>query len=150
MSNNTLAPNGGRQAAPTGGSVGALAAPAGAGAAGAANISMARMIVLLEQARKALLILQDVGADLMREASVTGEMADALTASFGERTSLEEMRVIAGMLLQIAEGSLSLVARGGDAARTALMANFQVLVAQEQLHALGADGAYVDSRRRAG
>jgi hypothetical protein len=111
---------------------------------------MTRMTVLLEQAHKALLILQDVGRDLLLQANVTGDMADHLTASLGERTSLEELRVIAAMLTRIADGSLQVVLSGHDSVRVALMANLQVLVAQETLHALGADGAYVDSRRRAG
>ncbi len=128
----------------------ALAAPGGSGAVGTANMSMVRMTALLDQAQKALLILQDVGIDLLREASVTEEMANYLTASFGERISLEQIRVIAQMLTQIAEGSLTLIANGHDAVRSALISNFQVLVAQESLHALGADGAYVDSQRRAG
>lgn len=128
----------------------AVATPAGTGAVGSANLSMVRMTALLDQAYKSLLILQDVGIDLLREASVTEEMAHHLTASFGERISLEQIRVIATLLTQIAEGSLTLVAQGHDAVRAALLANFQVLVAQEGLHALGADGAYVDSRRRAG
>jgi len=128
----------------------ALVAPGGTGAAGAANMSMVRMTALLEQAHKAILILLDVGHDLRGEAEQTGDMAEYLTASFGERTSLEQLRMIANMLIQIADGSLNVVAVGHDAVRSALVANFQVLVAQEQLHATGADGAYVDSQRRAG
>lgn len=144
------AARGGNTLAPTAGSGGTLVAPGGTGAAGAANLSMVRMTALLDQAQKALLILQDVGIDLLREASVTEEMANYLTASFGERISLEQLRVIAGLLTQIAEGSLTLVAQGHDAVRAALLANFRVLVAQEALHSTGADGAYVDSQRRAG
>lgn len=128
----------------------ALAAPAGTGAAGVANLSMVRMTALLDQAQKALLILQDVGTDLLREANATGDLAEFLTASFGERVSLEQLRVIANMLIQIAEGSLHVVAQGHEAVRAAIVANFQVLVAQEALHSTGADGAYVDSQRRAG
>lgn len=128
----------------------ALAAPSGSGAVGTANVSMVRMTALLNQAHKAILILQDVGIDLLREASVTEEMANHLTASFGERISLEQIRVIAQLLTQIAEGSLTLVANGHDAVRAALVSNFQVQIAQEQLHSLGADGAYIDSQRRAG
>ncbi len=129
---------------------GALAAPGGTGAAGAANLSMVRMAALLEQAQKALLILQDVGNDLRTEVAVTGDMAERLTASFGERMSLEQLGVIANMLTQIAEGSLNLITQGHDAVYTALRANFEVLVRQEALHATGADGAWVDSQRRAG
>ncbi|WP_045740843.1 hypothetical protein [Actinoplanes rectilineatus] len=128
----------------------ALAAPGGTGAAGAATMSMVRMTALLEQARKALLILQDVGVDLLRESAATKDTADYLTASFGERISLEEIVTIATMLGQIADASLNVVAQGHDSVRAALAANFQVLVVQEQLHALGADGGYVDSQRRAG
>ncbi|MFI5938116.1 hypothetical protein [Actinoplanes sp. NPDC051494] len=129
---------------------GALAAPAGPGAVGTTNLSMVRMVTLLDQALKALLILQDVGTDLLQETTTTEDLANHLTASFGERISLEQLRVIAGMLTQIAEGSLQIVGNGHDAVRTALLANFQVAVVQEQLHSLGADGAYVDSQRRAG
>lgn len=135
--------------APRGSST-ALAAPGGTGAAGAANLSMVRMTALLDQAHRAILILQEVGVDLQREAAATGDMAEYLTASFGERTSLEQLRAIAAVLIQIAEGSLTVVASGHDAVRAALVANFQVLVAQEALHSTGADGAYVDSQRRAG
>lgn len=129
---------------------GALAVPGGTGAAGAANLSMVRMAALLDQAHKALKILEEVGVDLLREASTTADLAEHLTASFGERTSLEQLRAIAAMLTQIAEGSLNVVGNGHDAVRAALLANFQVLVAQEALHSTGADGAYVDSQRRIG
>jgi hypothetical protein len=145
MPDGSLAPTTGGLARPIAG--GALA---GTGAAGAANLSMVRITTLLQQAQQALLILQDVGINLTREATVTGDLADRLTASFGERTSLEELRIIAAILTQVVDGSLQLVARGHDAVRTALVANFQVLVAQEHLHSLGADGAWVDSQRRAG
>ena len=128
----------------------ALAMPGGTGAVGQANQSMVRMTALLEQALKAFLILQDVGVDLRREAIATADMAEHLTASFGERVSLEQLVVIANMLTQIAEGSLTVVANGRDAVNAALVANFQVLIAQEALHSTGADGAYIDSQRRAG
>jgi len=145
-----LAPrSAGGLAAPAGGGA-ALAAPSGTGAVGTTNLSMVRMTTLLEQAQKALLLLQDVGIDLLREASVTEDLANYLTASFGERISLEQVRVIAQLITQIVEASLQVVAQGHDAVRGALLANFQVQITQEQLHALGADGAYVDSQRRAG
>ena len=127
-----------------------LAMPGGTGAAGQANQSMIRMAALLEQAHKAFLILQDVGIDLRREAITTAEMADQLTASFGERISLEQLTVMANLLNQIAEGSLTVVAQGRDAVSAALVANYHVLIAQEALHSLGADGGYIDSQRRAG
>lgn len=127
-----------------------LAMPAGTGAVGVANMSLVRMTALLDQAQRALKILEQVGADLLREVTVTEEMANYLTASFGERISLEQLRVIAELLTQIAEGSLGLVGQGHDAVQAALIANFQVLVAQEALHSTGADGAYIDSQRRAG
>jgi hypothetical protein len=128
----------------------ALAMPAGTGAAGAANLSMVRMGALLQQAHKAVKIFEEVGEELRHEATATAETADSLTASFGERISLEQLLVIANMLTQIAEGTERLIVNGADAVIGALAANFQVLVAQEQLHATGADGAYVDSQRRAG
>lgn len=128
----------------------ALATPAGTGAVGVANLSMVRMAALLEQAQRALKILQDVGIDLMREVTITEDMANYLTASLGERISLEQLRIISQMLTQIVDGSLQLVANGNEAVRAALVANFQVQVAQEALHSTGADGAYIDSQRRAG
>ncbi|WP_033338952.1 hypothetical protein [Catenuloplanes japonicus] len=146
MSN--LANIGGGGIAPRSG--GAMAMPSGTGAAGAANVSMVRMIVLLGQAVRALDVLEDVGRDLLAEATTTEEMANYLTASFGERISLEEIRIIAQMLTQIVDGSKKLVHKGAESVRAATMANFQVRVAQEQLHSLGADGAWVDSQRRAG
>jgi len=128
----------------------ALAAPAGTGAVGVVAISIARMSVLLDQAHKALKILDDVGGDLLREATVTDEMVQYLTASFGERISINEIRVIANMLTRISEGSLGLVAQALDNVRVALMSNIQVQRAQEGVHATGADGGYVDSQRRVG
>lgn len=128
----------------------ALAMPGGTGAVGQANLSMVRMATLLEQARKSLLILQDVSSDLRAEVVNTADIAESLTASFGERISLEQLVVIANMLGQIAEGSIGVVAQGGDAVSSALVSNYQVLVAQDALHSLGADGAYVDSQRRLG
>lgn len=139
-----------RAVTPIRGTQSAIAMPGGTGAAGQTNLSMVRMTALLEQAHRAILILQDVGIDLLREANATGDLAEYLTASFGERTSLEQIRAIAGVLTQVAEASLTVVANGHDAVRSAIVANFQVLVAQEALHALGADGAYIDSQRRAG
>jgi hypothetical protein len=135
-------------AVPSGG--GSLIAPSGTGAVGVVAISIARMSVLLEQAHKALLLLDDVGRDLYREASGTEEMVQYLTASFGERISIEEIRVIAGMLTKISEGSLGLVAQALDNVRVALVSNIQVQRAQEGVHATGADGAYIDSQRRVG
>lgn len=135
-------------AVPTGG--GSLVAPSGTGAVGVVAISIARMSVLLEQAHKALLLLDDVGRDLRREATVTDDMVQYLTASFGERISIEQIRVIAGMLTQISEGSLGLVRQALDAVRQALVSNIQVQVAQEGVHATGADGGYIDSQRRVG
>ena len=145
-----LAPTSGHSAVTRAGGGGAVAAPGGTGAVGAANLSMARMTALFEQAEKAILILQDVGVDLLREATTTEDLATHLTASFGERISLEQIRIVANMLTQIAEGSLTVVRQGHESVRAALVANFQVLVAQEALHSLGADGAWVDSQRRAG
>jgi len=129
---------------------GALVAPDGPGAAGVAAVSLTRQYLLLDKAHQALVILQDVGTDLLREAITNEDLANYLTASFGERVSQETIRTIAGMLTQIAEGSLSLVAQGRDACQAGAMANVQVRVIAEQLHATGADGAYVDSQRRAG
>jgi hypothetical protein len=134
--------------ATTGGS--ALAAPDGTGAAGATNLALARMAVLLDQARKAIQLLDEVGTDLLATAAAVEDVGNALGASTGERVSLEEIRVIARMLNEIADGSLALVARGHESTHAAFLANFQVLAAQEALHSLGADGAYVDSQRRAG
>jgi hypothetical protein len=108
------------------------------------------MVALLDRAQKALAILRDVGDDLKAQAKATGDVADALLASFGERMSLEQLNVIAGMLIDIADGSQRLVQNGHDECRSALVNNFRVRVAQEALHSLGADGAYVDSRRIAG
>jgi hypothetical protein len=133
-------PNGGRS----------LVAPGGTGAVGVVAISIARMSVLLDQANKALLLLDDVGRDLHREATVTDEMVQYLTASFGERISIDEIRVIAGMLTQISEGSIGLVAQALDSVRQALVSNIQVQRAQEGVHATGADGGYIDSQRRVG
>lgn len=128
----------------------ALTMPGGTGAAGQANLSMARMAALLEQAHKAFLILQDVGADLRAETIATADMAEALTASFGERISLEQLVVTANILTQVAEASLTVVAQGRDAVNGALVANYQVLIAQEALHSTGADGRWIDSQRRMG
>lgn len=128
----------------------AVVMPAGTGAAGATNLALVRMAALLQQALKAVKIFEDVGNDLRFEATTAGEVADLLTASLGERTSLEQLGTIADMLLQIAEGTELLISNGKDAVHGALSANFQVLAAQEALHATGADGAYVDSQRRAG
>ena len=144
-----IAPRSGGGMAPSSGG-GAMAAPAGTGAAGAASVSMVRMVVLLEQALKGLKILEDVGNDLLKEVTVTEEMANYLTASFGERVSLEELKIIAQMLTQIVDGSKRLVLNGAVSVRNATVANFEVRAAQARLHALGADGAYVDSQRRAG
>ena len=141
---------GGGLAAPTAGRGTALAAPDGPGAAGVAAVSLTRQFLLLDKAHQALIILNDVGADLLREATANEDMVNYLTASYGERMSQEQIRTIAGMLVQIAEGSLSLVAQGRDACRAGAMANVQVQAIAEQLHATGADGAYVDSQRRAG
>lgn len=147
MSRALSAVTGGGLAAPAGG---ALATPDGTGAAGATAISLTRQYLLLDKAWQALKILEDVGIDLYGEVTVTEDMANHLSASYGERISLEQIRVIAGMLTQIAEGSLNLVLNGRDAVQSAVAANLQVRVIQEQLHATGADGAYVDSQRRAG
>lgn len=135
-------------AIPSGG--GSLVTPSGTGAVGVVAISLARMSVLLEQAHKAFLLLQDLGVDLRNEATVTDDMVQYLTASLGERMSVEHIRVIAGMLTQIADGSLGLVAQALDAVRVALVSNMQVQVAQEGVHATGADGGYIDSQRRVG
>lgn len=133
-----------------GGGVGAALAPGGTGAAGAVNVSLVRIVALLDRAQKALAILRDVGDDLRAESMASGDVAEGLLASFGERMSLEQLTVISGMLIEIADGSQRLVQNGHDAARTALVDNFRVRVAQEALHSLGTDGAYVDSRRLAG
>lgn len=129
---------------------GALVAPGGTGAAGQANLSMARMSALLELAHKAFMTLQDVGDDLRAEVTATADMAEALTASFGERISLEQLVVTANILTQVAEASLAVVAQGRDAVNAALVANLQVRIAQEALHSTGADGSWIDSQRRAG
>lgn len=146
MSTDLNTTNNGMASRPTGG--GSLAMPGGSTAAAQANFSMVRMTTLLEQARKALLILQDVSTDLRSEVVSTADIAEALTASFGERVSLEQLVVIANMLGQIAEGSIGVVVQGHDAVSSALHSNFQVLVAQDALNSLGADGGYVS--RRAG
>ncbi|PRY24027.1 hypothetical protein [Pseudosporangium ferrugineum] len=133
-----------------GSTAGTLVAPDGPGAAGVAAVSLTRQYLLLDKAHQALTILFDVGADLTREAITNEDLMGYLTASFGERYSQEQIRTIAGMLTQIAEGSLNLVAQARDACQAGATANLHVQAIAEQLHATGADGAYVDAQRRAG
>lgn len=133
-----------------GGGTGTLVAPDGPGAAGVAAVSLTRQYLLLDKAHQALTILLDVGMDLTRESITNEDLMAHLTASFGERYSQEQIRTIAGMLTQIAEGSLNLVAQARDACQAGATANLQVQAIAEQLHSTGADGAYVDSQRRAG
>lgn len=137
-------------AVPAGSGGGSLVAPGGTGAVGVVAVSIARMTVLLDQALKALKILDDVGRDLNAEVLVTDEMVQFLTASFGERISISEIRTIAGMLVRISEGSIGLVNQALDSVRSALLANISVQRAQEGVHATGADGGYIDSQRRIG
>ena len=146
----SLAPAGGGLAMPAGVPAGAIAVPDGTGAVGAANLSMVRMTALLEHGMKGLSILEDVGKELLREVTTTSEIAEYLTASLGERVALDELRNLAQMFIQVVDGNRQLIGRSIEALKAALVANFQVLVVQEQMHALGADGAYLDSQRRAG
>ncbi len=129
---------------------GTVAATTGTGAVGAANLSMIRMAVLLDQIHRGLKIIEDAAKELAVETTVTGEMAELLVGSFGERASLRQLQLLAGMLVRSVEGSTVLVVRSADGVKAALVANLQVQQAQKQLHDLGADGGYVDSQRRAG
>lgn len=136
----TLSPTGGR----------AVGVPDGAGAAGAAFVSMARVAVLLEQVNRSLVLFEEMGKEIADEVRVTGELAEFLTASLGEREALQQLRILADMLDKVSKSGQILVTKNREQVQAALVANAQVLRAQADLHALGADGAYVDGQRRAG
>lgn len=108
------------------------------------------VVTLLEQFKSAISLQKDIGTRMTAELTVSADLMERLTATLGERISVDRLLRIAHLLGQLVEAGIALSNEAFDAIDQACRSNLEGKAALEAVYALGMDGGYGDTQRRAG